>query len=143
MTNPQRSIVNLPSRKALIYCLLIGISTLSTVIGVLWYKLETYETRNDGSSSGRIADLTTENAALKVENKQLHEAKYKAKEDCDAELKAKDQETINDLKERLALQENVNKMAKEAEKKVDVVVRQTESKITRLTHEIQEKQNQN
>lgn len=123
-------LLKLTPQKLLIYCLL-------TAISFLWYKLEHIEVKDDGKIEKQEKATAKKDSIIASLNLEIaHITK-----DCGNQLQAKDQEMIEDLKRRIALQEQVNIKAKEAEKKVDVVVKQTESKITSLTHEIQEKQN--
>ena len=99
--------------------------------------MESLQIKDDGKSEKNDKAIAKKDAKID----SLQAVIVFIKTECSNKIEAKDQETIKDLKERIALQQKVNIKAGEAERKVDVVVQQVETKINRLIPEKEEKQN--
>lgn len=130
MVNILRDIAKLTPQKALVYSLLLAIGWLSS-------QMESLQIKDDGKSEKNDKAIAKKDAKID----SLQAVIVFIKTECSNKIEAKDQETIKDLKERIALQQKVNIKAGEAERKVDVVVQQVETKINRLIPEKEEKQN--
>jgi len=130
VVNILRDIAKLTPQKALVYSLLLAIGWLSS-------QMESLQIKDDGKSEKNDKAIAKKDAKID----SLQAVIVFIKTECSNKIEAKDQETIKDLKERIALQQKVNIKAGEAERKVDVVVQQVETKINRLIPEKEEKQN--
>lgn len=126
----------MPPQRALVLCLLIAVTALSGVVGIMWYDKQNNETADDGNLKEQIATLREENKDLKEELREVRnvfDKKLAAKDQQlaakDQQLADKDQEIIKDLKDRVALQQQVNAKLPIVEKTVDAAKKQ----VTRLT----------
>jgi hypothetical protein len=119
-----KPIEKLTPQKLTIYLLYVAVSTLATVIGVLWFKLGSAQDRSNQRDDVTVIDCK---AQLKVQD-SLHRVE---KREWSAELrvyKARGDSVTKEwnefLKDRLANQEKVIKRAESADRKVDAISKQ-------------------